>query len=404
MADRDQLVHVLVEFARRATGTPRTDALLRDLAAAAARVLDVDGAGVACRDGERLTLVHATDDVVGEVELAQDALQQGPCQEAAALQGVVVEEDLASSPRRWPDLSAHALRLGLHAVASVPLLAREQVWGALDLYRRAPGPFDPTDLAAAQALADIACSYVVMAFDHELARSAQREADHAATHDALTGLPNRALLHDRLEHAVATAHRNGTPLALLFLDLDGFKAVNDAHGHLAGDQLLVQIASRLRGVLRRGDTLARLGGDEFVVICEGLHRTGGDVRQQVEGMVERVRGAVSQPVTVGGHTVVPAVSIGVATIDDPPHGIDVTGLRAGEDAQRLLQAADHAMYRAKNHAKNRAGDPARVDQVSGARARTPGSPPSSPAPHAPLEAALVPRHATLPTHPGGWRP
>jgi len=353
MPDQEQLVHVFVDFARRATGTFHIDALLRDLAAAAGRVLAVDGAGVAYRHGDQLAFVCASSDLVEDAERTQSTLQQGPCQDAAALGRLVVEEDLALHPERWPQFAEHALQLGLHAVASVPLVARGTVWGAMDLYRAAPGPFDPADLAAAQSLADVACSYVVMAFEHEQARTAQREAAHAATHDPLTGLPNRALLYDRLEHAVATAHRGGTPLALLFLDLDGFKDVNDTHGHSCGDKLLVQVASRLSGALRAGDTLARLGGDEFVIICEGLHPgpAGTVAEDSLSAVVDRVRAAVTTPVVVDGHRIVPAVSIGVATVADV----------VGADAERLLQAADRAMY----EAKNRTGDRSRGTRTKG---------------------------------------
>lgn len=121
-------------------------------------------------------------------------------------------------------------------------------------------------------LADVACGYVVMAHDRQQAQDAQEQAAHAATHDVLTGLPNRALLYDRLNHAVAATARNGQGVAVVFLDLDGFKAVNDTHGHHAGDELLRQVATRLAGAVRKGDTLARWGGDEFVVVCESLHR------------------------------------------------------------------------------------------------------------------------------------
>ncbi len=146
----------------------------------------------------------------------------------------------------------------------------------------------------------------------------RREARLArqALHDPLTGLPNRTLLADRLRLALSRLQRTDTLLAVLFLDLDGFKAVNDTLGHAAGDQFLVEVAHRLRGVLRGGDTAARLGGDEFVVLCE----VAGPAEAQLvaERVVEQVPGGVS---------------VGVALASD-----------GDEDPAALLRAADAAMY------------------------------------------------------------
>lgn len=270
--DPGRLVKVVADFARRATGDFTLEGLLEDLAVAAVQVLAIDGAGVTYRVGEQMRVVHALPDFVAPVERVQEDDQEGPCHDAARTHTPITEGELAEHTERWPRFAAHALAAGVNAVASLPLLARGQVWGAIDLYRRAVGPFDAEQLAAAQMLADVACGYVVMAHDRQQAQDAQEQAAHAATHDVLTGLPNRALLYDRLHHAVATTARNGQGVAVVFLDLDGFKAVNDTHGHHAGDELLRQVATRLAGAVRKGDTLARWGGDEFVVVCESLHR------------------------------------------------------------------------------------------------------------------------------------
>jgi diguanylate cyclase (GGDEF)-like protein len=138
-----------------------------------------------------------------------------------------------------------------------------------------------------------------------------------ALHDPLTGLPNRALLSDRLRLALSRLRRTQTCLAVLFLDLDGFKAINDSLGHAAGDAFLIEVAERLRGVLRGGDTAARLGGDEFVVLCEdvaGVDETRGIAARVVEQVPGRV-------------------SVGVAL------AVDGT-----EDPGALVRAADAAMY------------------------------------------------------------
>jgi diguanylate cyclase (GGDEF)-like protein/PAS domain S-box-containing protein len=171
----------------------------------------------------------------------------------------------------------------------------------------------------------------------EAARTAALR-EHEASHDPLTGLPNRTLFLDRLEHALARARRSMRPLAVVFLDLDDFKLVNDTRGHDVGDLLLVALTPKLASALRPGDTIARFGGDEFVVLCEDL--TG---EADAIGIATRIAEASSTPLRVGGveHTV--TVSAGVALVGDP-----ATASPAG-----LLRDADAAMYRAKAGGKGR---------------------------------------------------
>jgi diguanylate cyclase (GGDEF)-like protein len=165
----------------------------------------------------------------------------------------------------------------------------------------------------------------------------KRQLVHTAHYDALTGLPNRVLLGDRLQQAMSQSVRRKLPLALLFLDLDGFKGVNDSHGHEVGDVLLKAVAQHLQAVLREGDTLARFGGDEFVAILIDLQRPG-----DATPLLERLLRAAAQPVTVGAHVLQVSVSIGVAWFDAQ----DVS------DADHLLRQADQAMYQAKKAGKN----------------------------------------------------
>jgi diguanylate cyclase (GGDEF)-like protein len=168
-------------------------------------------------------------------------------------------------------------------------------------------------------------------------RLAEEAAAHLALHDPLTGLPNRRLLRDRLEHALARAAREGLDVAVLYLDLEGFKAVNDEFGHEAGDRLLVAFAGRLRGCLRGSDTAARLGGDEFVLVLEGV-RGGGDVL----ALAERIARALEEPFSVGGTEAALTASMGVA-LSTHPH----------ERPEELVRLADLAMYRAKREGKGR---------------------------------------------------
>ncbi|HEX6735370.1 MAG TPA: EAL domain-containing protein [Azonexus sp.] len=158
-----------------------------------------------------------------------------------------------------------------------------------------------------------------------------------AHYDALTGLPNRTLLADRLQIALAQAKRRGESLAVCLMDLDGFKPVNDTLGHKAGDQLLQEVAHRLQQTLRREDTAARTGGDEFALLIGGLKATG-----EVERTVQRLLQAIAAPVLINGQAVRISASIGVT-------------LYPGDvfDADQLLRHADQAMYLAKNEGKNR---------------------------------------------------
>jgi len=167
---------------------------------------------------------------------------------------------------------------------------------------------------------------------------AEEATARLALHDPLTDLPNRRLLRDRLEHALSRAAREGTAVAVLYLDLVGFKGVNDELGHEAGDRLLVAVAGRLRGCLRGADTAARLGGDEFVVVLEGV-RGGGEAL----ALAERIALALEEPFSIGGVERSLSFSMGVA-LSAHPHR---------EDPEELLRSADLAMYRSKREGKGR---------------------------------------------------
>ena len=163
-------------------------------------------------------------------------------------------------------------------------------------------------------------------------RKAETEAlQHRALHDALTGLPNRTFLRERLEEAVRVGERELKPCAVLLMDMDGFKGVNDSLGHQAGDQLLQQVGARMRGVLRKADMVARYGGDEFAVIPWGAT----DVPRAVL-IAEKILQAIEQPFTIGGAPVSVSLSVGIAVY--PQHA---------EDGEALMRRADAAMYAAK---------------------------------------------------------
>ena len=161
---------------------------------------------------------------------------------------------------------------------------------------------------------------------------ARRELEHRAMHDPLTGLPNRELLMDRLTVALARLGRQGTAVGVLFIDLDGFKEVNDVHGHQVGDELLVSVAARLRREVRDGDTVARYGGDEFVVLCEDLQRI-----EAAAPLAQRLADAVAQPVSTGERLLVVQASIGIVVEQNPSTSADA-----------LVKRADAEMYRVKH--------------------------------------------------------
>ncbi|HVM09984.1 MAG TPA: EAL domain-containing protein [Acidimicrobiales bacterium] len=167
-------------------------------------------------------------------------------------------------------------------------------------------------------------------------KSLEERLRHDALHDPLTGLSNRVLFHERLQHASQLAARNPQTIAVLMLDLDGFKSVNDTLGHGAGDRLLIEVAARLAAAVRPGDTVARMGGDEFAILVE---RADPEV---AEVIADRILSMLRMPFDVEGRTIVPSGSLGVAV-----------GVTNSMNAEELLQAADLAMYTAKTGGKGR---------------------------------------------------
>ncbi|MWJ26650.1 EAL domain-containing protein [Halomonas sp. ZH2S] len=179
-------------------------------------------------------------------------------------------------------------------------------------------------------------SFVAVSADISSLKASQRQAEYLATHDALTGLPNRTLFHDRLDLAMAQARRHDEMVGLMFIDLDNFKSINDTLGHDVGDQLLVQAARRLRDNLRELDTVARLGGDEFTLILTDV------TVDTAEHLAHRIVEMLARPFLVRDHSLFVSSSIGLAFFPDD-----------GNDATALIKAADTAMYRAKENGRNR---------------------------------------------------
>ncbi|RZU48045.1 diguanylate cyclase/phosphodiesterase with PAS/PAC sensor(s) [Fluviicoccus keumensis] len=246
------------------------------------------------------------------------------------------EEVLGQTPRM--------LGSGLHTPEFFEQLRRaldeEGGWHGELWNKRKSGEIYPERIAI-DALRDsegVIRHYVAVFSDISHLKAHEAELDRIAHYDSLTGLPNRRLLADRLALAIARSRRSGRLLAVCYLDLDGFKPVNDNHGHAAGDQLLVLITRQLLGALRGDDTVARLGGDEFVLLLNDL----ADIHE-CQSVLERVLALIATPQPVADVQVTVSASIGVALFTQEDDA----------DADALLRHADQAMYRAKESGKNR---------------------------------------------------
>jgi diguanylate cyclase (GGDEF)-like protein len=326
-----QLTQVLAEFAHTLGSDFSIRSTLDHLVARIVEALPVTGAGVMLIGAEdELHFVAATNPRLLEIESLQNELREGPCLHAYKTGSSVAIPDL-SRDEQFPNFSPLAWERGLAAVFTFPLKLDGSGLGALDLYRDVPGALAPEDMEAAQILADVAAAYLFNARAREDARERAQQLHYLTQHDPLTGLPNRSYFDTLLSEAVERARETDTLAALLFVDLDDFKDINDRYGHHIGDMLLKAVADRLGGVLGSEDSLARLAGDEFVLIRGQLH-SGADA----EATAEQVEAVMSLPFELGGYVLHVTASVGVAFT------------RSDEEVpSRLLRDADFAMYLAK---------------------------------------------------------
>jgi diguanylate cyclase (GGDEF)-like protein/PAS domain S-box-containing protein len=241
-------------------------------------------------------------------------------------------------------LSPHMLSSGLHAPSFfnqmyADLQAKDHWYGEV-CERRKNGEMyvEMLTISAVRDNQGQITHYVAMFFDITTLKEHQRQLEHLAHFDALTNLPNRVLLADRMHQAMVQSQRRGTILAVAYLDLDGFKHINDTYGHDAGDQLLIAVSGAVRQTLREGDTLARIGGDEFVAVLSDL----SDMEDCTISL-QRVLAAAGQPMPFGELQLQVSASLGVTFF---PQSESV-------DADQLMRQADQAMYQAKLAGKNR---------------------------------------------------
>ena len=333
MVRENELSAALSEFASTMVTDFPIQGILDALVQRIVKILPITAAGVTLiSPAETPRYVAASDHSALRFEQLQTELGQGPCLLAYETGAPVEVADL-SVDTQFPEFGPAALAAGMRAVFTFPLRHRDAQLGALDLYRDAPGRLSTRDMAAAQTLANVTSAYLINAQSRQLAQERSDQFRTDAHHDALTGLPNRALLAQRLQHLALRAQRSHATAAVLFADLDGFKWVNDTHGHAAGDRLLVQVAQRLTAVMRPGDTLARVAGDEFVILCEELADTADALT-----LATRIQVELAAPFEVlPGTPVTMSASVGIAYAG-PGEAV----------SEQLIADADTAMYQAKH--------------------------------------------------------
>jgi diguanylate cyclase (GGDEF)-like protein len=337
VADEDKLSAVLSDFARTVITDFPIQGILDHLVEKIVEILPISSAGVTLiSEGMAPRYIAASDESALRFERLQSELDEGPCLAAFESGQAVAIADLAADDR-FPRFAPAAIAEGLAAAFTFPLCHGTRRLGALDLYRVTPGPLGPHDMETAQTLADVAAAYLLNAQARDQARVTYGRLLHVSMHDPLTGLPNRMLFEERLEFAGLRAARFHSNAAILFVDLDNFKLVNEVYGHDVGDQLIVAVAQRLAGAVNAGDTVARFSGDEFVILCEDL----SDVAD-VDGLAKHISEVLSEPFKMTGTVIAVTASVGIAFAGP------------GEDvSNELILEADRAMYRVKRSRRKR---------------------------------------------------
>jgi diguanylate cyclase (GGDEF)-like protein len=329
--DEGKFSAVLSEFAATLASDFPLNAILDHLVERIVDLLPISAAGFTLISTvEAPRYIAASDESARCFEQLQTDLDQGPCIAAYDSGSPVLIPDLRVA-EGYASFAPAAVAAGLLAVFAFPLVHGGGRFGALDLYRGSPGGLSTREIEVAATLANVASAYLMNARARDRAQRASDQFRHHAFHDVLTGLPNRLLLQERLLHAAARATRSHTPAAVLFVDLDGFKAVNDRHGHRVGDQLLCAVATRLAHGLRAGDTLARVGGDEFVLVCEDL----SDVAD-AQLIADRIRNSFAAQFVLADAEISISASVGIA-YSGPGDAV----------SEHLVADADAAMYKAK---------------------------------------------------------
>jgi len=339
---KSQMSEVLTEFAMTLVEDVPDTRILDHLVERIVEILPITSAGVTLiGPASDPRYVAASDDSALRFEKLQTELGEGPCLAAYRSGSPVLVPDLHLG-ERFPHFAKAAEAAGLQAVFAFPLFHHTGRFGALDLYRSSPGPLPDAAIEAAATLANVAAVYLINAQARENAAHHAEYVSQMVNHDELTGLPNMRLLNERIEHANRRAQRSHAPAAMLFIDLDRFKQVNDTYGHDMGDRLLQAVAVRLPRLVRPADTVARIHGDEFVVLCEDLHD-----QADLDLILERIRLSFERPFRLGDAQISITASIGVAFVEG-----------GGQVTPALVSLADQAMYAERRRLPGPPTDPA----------------------------------------------
>jgi diguanylate cyclase (GGDEF)-like protein len=333
IVERQRLLEGLAEVQRLITQRAPLQEVLDAITACVTGIIGDEMIGIRLIDSDDPTMMTAVS--TGGVDadqvdrVARTTVETGAGGMAITEDRLVVIEDYPSSKAAIRSL----VEFGLQAAMAAPVYREGAVAGSLTVGSKRPGRrYSQTERAALLAFAEHTTLAITDA-------ERTRQILHSALHDGLTGLPNRALFLDRLQQRLAPRRRAPSRTAVLFLDLDQLKYINDSLGHLVGDQVLIGVAARLAKTIRTDDTVARISGDEFAVLLT-------DVASETEArlVAERVLEAVREPFNVGGRTLVVSVSVGVRFARRDEH-----------DAQDLMRGADLAMYEAKASGRGRVG-------------------------------------------------
>ena len=329
-AERSEVRVRVLQRASAGLATARTEqALLQFVAETTRAAFDATRTAVLMvpPEGGALEVVIGRHPMPGPVDL------QAPRPEAEALRRgeVVTIASLDEAEQTFPDMvePLHAARV--EALTATPMMHDDGPLGVVVSFFGRSRTFDDDERRLHQAIARQAAEALQRV-------RLQEQLRFQATHDQLTGLVNRSFLYARLRQVLAAAARSRHSTAVLFLDLDGFKLINDRLGHLVGDRVLLQVAGRLRETTRLGETVARFGGDEFVILCESADAPGG------EAVADRIRAAIRRPLDEAPGFGVTA-SVGVA--------VHLAADGAAADPEDLVRMADDAMYRSKSQGRDR---------------------------------------------------
>ena len=333
---RQRLLERLFEIQRSISHRAPTQEVLDAICSGASELLGDEVVGLRLVDEDEpgwvqlVSVVGVSDEVVAGIRRSR--ISEGIGGRSISEGRLVITEDYTAPDVGFPEL----VEDGLHTAMGAPVFRDSKVVGSLVVASRNPARrYAPAEQDALLVFAEHASLALNDASALDSMKNAFAQAVHQAHHDPLTGLPNRTLVLDRLDQAIAGARGSRAPVVALFIDLDRFKTVNDSLGHSVGDEVLVCVAERLRAAIRPSDTVGRLAGDEFIVICQGVE----DI--EVMRIAQRILDTVAEPLPLYGREAVITASIGIA------HA------RAGSQADDIVRDADVAMYRAKELGRSR---------------------------------------------------